>query len=334
MHVHMRVLAGARGARAQMERDKAVARLGLGLVAEMPRELLVDAVQGACIALELPDPAQLSSKLRRVVSVLSAVPQLEAFVAEVCGLVFRSGVAFCPKELTRAPGGVNPGAAPRALAAWLRGLRQGDEMRALLLRLRGALAARSGGGGGAVTGASAAGANGDGSQTDWEAGAAEVLAGGRQLVAEVEELVSAEASAMAAHEVLAAAEGLMADRPEGLLQKLLGHAQKLLDCPDLEGVIPALNRLYVSHSELSNLFRSLSSLLALPADAGPAAAVGAIRQLVAAAGRYQRLAAQLFEVLRVSSLEEVLPALTQRLAPGAAPGRPRGLEGAAAPPAR
>jgi hypothetical protein len=53
----------------------------------------------------------------------------------------------------------------------------------------------------------------------------------------------------------------------------------------LKGVIPSLNRLYVSHTELANFFRALASLLDLPADAGPGAAVAAIRQLIAAAGR-------------------------------------------------
>lgn len=52
-----------------------------------------------------------------------------------------------------------------------------------------------------------------------------------------------------------------------------------------QGVVPALNRLYVSHAELSNLFAALASLLDLPRGAGAAAAVGAIRRLVAAAGR-------------------------------------------------
>jgi hypothetical protein len=143
--------------------------------------------------------------------------------------------------------------------------------------------------------------------------------------------------------VFDAARGLAASQPEALLQRLLAHAQKLLDAPDLEvqsaegragpaearhgmsfqrgrtlasrppplialpcalagtlnplrpplstlvprpqGVIPSLNRLYVSHTELANFFRALGSLLDLPHDAGPGAAVAAIRQLVAAAGR-------------------------------------------------
>lgn len=174
--------------------------------------------------------------------------------------------------------------------------------------------------------------------------------------------VSSEAASLAAQEVLSAAKGVMASQPEGLLQRLVAHVQKLLDARELEvgeaaargaeaaacgwegwgsllhaqklldapwlevggsccmgrlpkrkagpegaarshhpppcpqtgrpalphpqGVVPALNRLYVSHSELSNLFRSLASLLALPQDAGPGAAVAAIRQLLAAAGRW------------------------------------------------
>lgn len=45
--------------------------------------------------------------------------------------------------------------------------------------------------------------------------------------------VSAEASALSARDVLEAAEGLMASDPEGLLQRVVGHVQKILDVPDL-----------------------------------------------------------------------------------------------------
>jgi len=35
----------SRGARAQMERDRAISKLGLGVVEELPRDVLVDCVQ-------------------------------------------------------------------------------------------------------------------------------------------------------------------------------------------------------------------------------------------------------------------------------------------------
>ncbi len=225
--------------------------------------------QDACIQLEVHDPTLLAPALKKTLSVLSALPAMESFVADVCAVTFRSGLPFCPPEIAR--GGLNPGAAPRALEAWLRALRQGEGLRALLLRLRDALAARVDGfeeGGGTEEEGEEAG----GGATGGEREAAALLAGGRAMVEAVEELVgwlvgclvvewygpvgcvldwcqsaspnlqpyhythqvSSETSALAAQEVLEAARGLMAHQPEGLLQRLVAHCQKLLDSPDLE----------------------------------------------------------------------------------------------------
>jgi hypothetical protein len=42
----------------------------------------------------------------------------------------------------------------------------------------------------------------------------------------------------------------------------------------------SLSQVYVHYSELANFFRALSSLLCLPEDAGPAAAMAAISNLL------------------------------------------------------
>ena len=289
-------------------RAREIARLGLGAVAELPREALVAALQDACLQLRLRDPSALRPALAKTLAVLGAVPALEAFVADVCGLAFREGLAFCPRGII--DGGITPGAAPRALAAWLRALRQGEALRRLLLRLRGALRQRAGAGGpgdplwAAAPEAEAAAAAAD--AAPGEAEAAQLLAQGPALVAAAERLVAAEADALAARETLAAADGLLAAADaEGVLQRVVAHAQRLLGAADVAGVLPALNRLYVARAELGNFFAALSSLLALPRGAGPAAAVAAVRRLVegaaggngggapGAAGRWRVVAGQL-----------------------------------------
>ncbi|WIA19876.1 hypothetical protein OEZ85_005776 [Tetradesmus obliquus] len=188
----------------------------------------------------------------------------------------------------------------------------------------------------------------------------------------------------------------MASQPQGLLQQLLRQVQSLFNVPQLEQLPAAMNKVYVHYNELTNFFRALASLLCLPGDAGPGAAMAAISNLLqqtsrppskvrqaaaelqqasgitspaaapaaAADGsssssreaeralqallaamragsvqqaavahqdmkqrlqrldevlpRYQRLASQLYERLRVVALDDVLPALDAALAAAAA----------------
>ncbi len=84
----------------------------------------------------------------------------------------------------------------------------------------------------------------------------------------VRQLVEAEAAALTARDSLAAAQAHVAAHPEALLSRLLGHFQRLFDCPALEGVVPTANRLYVSLNELRNLARGMAAAVGLPQDAG------------------------------------------------------------------
>jgi len=63
---------------------------------------------------------------------------------------------------------------------------------------------------------------------------------------------------MATQDLLSAARGLMEDRPEGLLQRLVAHSQKLLDTPDLE-VRAGDGRLRVFPSSLGLVFTAQHS---------------------------------------------------------------------------
>jgi hypothetical protein len=234
----------------------------------------------ACVALAVRDPALLAPALRKTAAVLAAVPALEAFVLAVCGACYREGLPFVPAALVKTPGALTPGAVPAVLSGWLRALRRGERMRALLVRLRGALAGREGG----AAAPTAAAAEGSEDEVPGEAEAEAVLTSGKALVEAAEQLVgcrgggggqfgisvlgagaggraaaaqllfhcvshdcarnqmapkaaripnatskvAAERASLDAAEVFAAARGLMAAQPEGLLQRLVAHAQRLL----------------------------------------------------------------------------------------------------------
>lgn len=73
---------------------------------------------------------------------------------------------------------------------------------------------------------------------------------------------------LTARESLAAATHHLAAQPEQLLSRLVSHFMRLFDCSSLEGVVPAVNRLYVTLNEQRNFARALAAALGLPSDAG------------------------------------------------------------------
>jgi hypothetical protein len=61
-------------------------------------------------------------------------------------------------------------------------------------------------------------------------------------LAEVERLVGVESQALSCQDVVQAAEGLMVSEPQSLLVRVVGHCQQLLGVKELQGLVPAMNR--------------------------------------------------------------------------------------------
>ena len=70
----------------------------------------------------------------------------------------------------------------------------------------------------------------------------------QEVVAGVRQLVAVEAAALVGEAALGAAARLLKGAPPGdLLAAALRHFQQLFDCPQLEGVIPAMNKVSYVH---------------------------------------------------------------------------------------
>jgi hypothetical protein len=96
-----------RTTRERIARDKKVAVLGLHGVERVPRDVLVELVQDACVALDVSDATALPAAVLRLLRAAAVVPQMEGFVNSVCESVFRQGAALLPRGLTqRDPGSV------------------------------------------------------------------------------------------------------------------------------------------------------------------------------------------------------------------------------------
>ncbi|KAK9820170.1 hypothetical protein WJX72_007055 [[Myrmecia] bisecta] len=250
----IKVLGGeALTSRERMRRDKELHRLGLACVERIPRDVLVDLVQDLCIALELADPTALPAAAHKLLRAVASLPRLERFVGEVCEAVFRRGHAFIPA----AHANEDPSAVPAVIAAWLSQLaelRQAQEIQQAVVRL---LQARVG----AVEG-----------QPPPQAAS--------EMVAQVRHLVDQERHSLQAADTIAAAKDLLQAQPEVLLHRIVAHFQHLFDCRQLDGVLPAMNQVFVSYTEGRNFKRALSSLLGLPQDASLPACLQRIRHLL------------------------------------------------------
>lgn len=279
-----------RNARAAMERDRAIARLGLGVVDEYPRDVLVDLVQDVCVVLQLRDATLLVPSLRKMAAVVGAIPRMQAFVAQVCEVVLYRGLTNVPPELH---GNLDPGAVPRVLEHWLALLQQGEQLRQLAQQLQLLLATRA-------VGAAAAGSTAmplPGRPMD----PAQLQEAARCMAASVQALLACEARAASAGEVVRAAESLlqgsggsgsssMNGTSDGvaLLRSVVQHVMDLLGVQDLSGLPAAATRLYVRAGELSNCLQSLGSLLGLGDTPGPGSVVAAVGSLVQRAARCEK----------------------------------------------
>ena len=98
-----------RTTRERIARDKAVAAAGLQSVEHVPRGVLVEVVQDACVAVDVGDATDLPAAVARLLRAAAALPRMEAFVDGVCEAVFSAGAALLPGDLTeRDPAAVLP----------------------------------------------------------------------------------------------------------------------------------------------------------------------------------------------------------------------------------
>ncbi|GFH06262.1 uncharacterized protein HaLaN_00864, partial [Haematococcus lacustris] len=98
-----------------------------------------------------------------------------------------------------------------------------------------------------------------------------------ELMASLRQLVAAESHALAGAATMQAAEGALARAdPHDVIAACVRHYQQLFECPKLEGVISSMNRVCEAAERMVARLRRLDEVLP----------------------RYQRMASQLYELLR------------------------------------
>jgi len=236
--------------RQKMKRDKEIYRLGLHKVEKAPPGALVHVIQDACVRLDIGDMYSLSSAIAKLLRVVAAVPRMEAFIGSVCETVLKDGHPFLPPAVQAAP---EPHHIPQALKGWLLKLRKTRALEKLRHVVQEELGRR---------------ATKDLSKTD--AGIAKCVA----------HLVDTEQSFFRLHANYTDAQRIMESEPDELLARIVAHFQRVFNCPDLDGVFAAMNHLYMVNAESRNFLQSLKALLGLEKNAGVAACLARVRQLL------------------------------------------------------
>ncbi|PRW56849.1 basal body [Chlorella sorokiniana] len=239
--------------REMIQRDRNMQRLGLHCVEELPKPVLVEVVQDACALLECRQPLELCGAIRPVQELAALVPRMERFIGDVCGAVFQRGLAHVPEALRQD----NPADVPAILLAWIAELGELLELRGVLralLRQLGARVSRQ--------------------PNDPPPTAGEVV----PLVAQLVEL---ERSVFHSREVLEAAEAALAAQPDILINRIVAQFQRLFACRSLEGVLPAMNKLYLQHTEAQTFLASLRTALGLEPSATLEACANGLEQALA-----------------------------------------------------
>ena len=197
---------------------------------------------------------------------LTLMPCLLAVAFKVCQLVLRHGLPYVPQTLaSQNSNELGPGQVPDILSTWLQllaigevlqqGWRQLQQFLALSEAFAGATAAAAAGGGGG---------NNANSNSSSSSGSSSTVAEARRVVGatltEVERLVGVESKALASQELLQAAEGLMVSEPQSLLVRVVGHCQQLLGVQEIDGLVPALNRVSRIKASLCTIHDKYSSI--------------------------------------------------------------------------
>ncbi|KAL4422033.1 hypothetical protein ABPG77_004849 [Micractinium sp. CCAP 211/92] len=238
--------------RDMIQRDRNMQRLGLHCVEELPKPVLVEVVQDACALLECWQPLELCAAVRPVQDLAALVPRMERFIGDVCGAVFQRGLAHVPEALRQD----NPSDIPAILAAWIAELGELVEMRGILRALLRQLASRV---------------------STQPADPAPTVA---EVVPLVASLVELERQVYHSREVIEAAETALVAQPEVLINRICLQFQRLFGCRSLEGVLPAMNKLYLAHTEAQTFLASVRTALGLDPVATLEACANRLEQLL------------------------------------------------------
>eukprot|EP00892_Ulva_mutabilis_P009660 jgi/Ulvmu1/7066/UM033_0126.1 len=128
--------------RERIARDKHVARLGLQAVDGLPHGVLVELVQDVCVTLDCSDATHMHAAVLRTLRAANRAAELDALAERLSDCVFRQGAALVPPHLRAGERDLN--ALVPVLQSWQEQLHDSGVVERTLEHVRDALALRGG----------------------------------------------------------------------------------------------------------------------------------------------------------------------------------------------
>eukprot|EP00742_Colponemidia_sp_Colp-10_P014897 GILJ01016970.1.p1 GENE.GILJ01016970.1~~GILJ01016970.1.p1 ORF type:complete len:1020 (-),score=191.78 GILJ01016970.1:192-3215(-) len=231
-----------RDTRSTMQRDKALYRLDLHHISDLPRTILADIVQELCIKTNIREPNELILAVDKMRAVIEALPRLHQFVKSVC-----TTVEVDPHD---------PRAIEHALDvlySWRDSVNQALTLSGFRVRLKEVLFRRP---------------HIEGRNLSDD-----------QMVAAVQELVSIETRLLGNKEAFDMAEGFLKDRPDIVINKIVSHFQRLFEVKSLDGILPKMNEIFLFSNEMINFLKVLRAMLGVDSSASVNACLAALKKM-------------------------------------------------------
>lgn len=257
--------------KALLQIDKDNHRLHLYQIDALPQEVMKEALQAACRALNVHDISLITPSIEKMTHVVSMLPRLERFASRICDSVI--GIEKEGREKSSPDDTAHRVPTKRViedvfpiLQNWKEAHCQFEHFRLLRDQIIAILSHRLQDMQKNDDIQSSMAALSVASMTDDE------------ILAALRDLVSLESELFARREAYESAETAIGTSPDLLVNRIVLHFQHVFNVARIEGVFPKVNELYVFCSEVQTVLAEFRTVLGLSREASPKFILGVAKQ--------------------------------------------------------
>lgn len=247
--------------------DRKNHELGLWLFDSLPKAIMKENLQGICRELDLSEISDVIPAIAKLKKVVQAVPRMERFITDICTFLYDRDCLT--GELKRSSSNLSSlkpimDGAIGTLTRWWERLILCDELITFSTVVSNDLTMRDKNFiNGIAIPASTAAATAAG-YIDYSDDI-DTLKGKthKDIVLKIRNLIALESKVIQHNTSYKAAEEFVKDKPEVLINRILTHLLFLFHVKDIDGLLPALNKVYLRHQENLNFIKEMKDNLGI-----------------------------------------------------------------------
>ena len=239
--------------------DKRNHELGLWVLDSLPKAVTKEVLQSVCRELDVSDVSEVAPSLQKLKAVVKAVPRMEKFITQVCTYLFERDRSILELQGRGLNGKDKPSMEDvlPVLQSWWATIGKIEKLGAFQDKILGELHRREQ----LLSAQTGAEENeydfGPGQRFQWsekEIGKACIL---------VRDCVNFEVEVMRNKKSYRAADDYIRDFPDQMVSKHLSHVCYLFNVPNLEGLIPRMNQVYLFAEQMNNFLNAIRHSLSM-----------------------------------------------------------------------